>query len=196
MNPFTNMADSLSARGQQRPTFPRAAKPESAKPNKTQALRDYLREHGPATAVVLADEVGLDRVDLVSALLAKDLIRGSIERVGNEYRINAQYEGMVRAGQEDMARTLRRAGWTVTPPPTSDDKAGPYTETITWFDVVDGGPMPDAFTGVLLELEDSSEPVWAGCWDGERWCILECDPLHERVAAWAHLPFGQIGGAR
>lgn len=197
MNPFTQIADTLSARAQQRPAFPRAAKaPDAKKPNKTQAMRDYLRDHGPANAFTLADEVGLERSDLVSALLAKDLIRGSIERVGDLYRINTEYDATVRSGQEDMARTLRRAGWIVIPPNTGKDHQGPFTETITWFDVVEGGPMPDALTGVLLQLEESSEPVWAGCWDGERWCTLECDPLHERVAAWAHMPFGQEGGAR
>lgn len=195
MNPFTNMADTLSARGQQRPAFPRTAKPEGAKPNKTQALRDYLRDVGPATAVTLADEVGLERVDLVSALLAKDLIRGNIERVGNLYRINAEYEGMVRAGQEDMARTLRRAGWTVTPPPAGDDKAGPFTETITW-NGVGFGQRPDAYTTVLMQLEDNAEPVWPGFWDGHRWCDTQCEPIEGRVTAWAHLPAGREGGAQ
>ena len=80
MNPFTNMNDALTARGTQRGARPRGLIKAGGKPNKTLALRDYLRDTGPATAVVLADEVGLDRVDLVSALLGKDLILGRVYR--------------------------------------------------------------------------------------------------------------------
>jgi hypothetical protein len=197
MNPFTNMTDALTARGAQRGSFPRVPiKASGKKPNKTQALRDYLRDTGPATAVVLADEVGLERVDLVSALLGKDLILGRVYREGIVYHFNHQYADTVRANEEDMARRLRLAGWTATPPTTGQDSQGPFTESITWFDVVQGGPMPDAFTCVLLELEDSAEPVWAGCWDGERWCDTYSDPIHDRVSAWAHMPFGQKGGAQ
>lgn len=198
MNPFTQIADTLSARAQQRPAFPRAAKaPDAKKPSKTQAMRDYLRDHGPANAFTLADEVGLERSDLVSALLAKDLISGSIERVGDLYRINTEYDAMVRAGQEDMARTLRRAGWTVTPPTKpADHQSGPFTEAITWFDVTADGPMPDAFETVLCELEDNPEPVWAGCWDGDSWCDAECVPFTGLVTAWARMPGGRNGGAR
>ena len=56
--------------------------------------------------------------------------------------------------------------------------------------------IPDAFATVILELEDSDEPVWAGCWDGERWCDTFGDPLKDRVSAWAHMPAGQKGGAQ
>lgn len=195
MNPFTQIADTLSARRTKR-AEPQTGTTTGAKTNKTMALRDYLRDIGPATAVTLADEVGLDRVDLVSALLAKDLLRGRIERVGAEYRFNHQYDDMVRAGQQDMAQTLRRAGWTVTPPATSDAKDGPFTETITWFDVTADGPMPDAFETVLCELEDNAEPVWAGCWDGDSWCDSDCVPFPGLVTAWARMPGGRKGGAK
>ena len=194
MNPFTQIAGVLTAKGQaRRAPWPAATEP-APKSNKTQAMRDYLQNVGPATAVVLADEVGLDRADLVSALLAKDMLRGRIERVGAEYRFNHQYAAVVRAGEEDMARTLRRAGWTVTPPSTGEDQQGPFTETITWRGV-GFGERPDAFTIVLLELEESAEPVWPGCWDGLRWCDTQCDPIEGLVTAWAHLPIGREGGA-
>lgn len=194
MNPFTQIAGVLTAKGQARQTRWPGATEQATKPNKTQAMRDYLQNVGPATAVVLADVAGLERVDLVSALLAKDLLRGRIERVGAEYRFNHQYAATVRAGEEDMACTLRRAGWTVTPPPTADEKAGPFTETITWRGV-EFGQRPDAFTIVLLELEDNAEPVWPGCWDGLRWCDPNCDPIEGLVTAWAHLPLGHERGA-
>lgn len=194
MNPFTQIANTLSARSPKRSERPHSTT-TCAKPNKTMALRDYLRDIGPATAVTLADEVGLDRVDLVSALLAKDLLRGRIERVGNEYRFNHQYDDAVRSGEQDMARTLRRAGWTVTPPSTGDAQYGPATETITWVEMSTGAPMPDAFELVLCELQDSPEPVWAGCWDGAQWCDAFGDPTSDTVIAWARMPAGRKGGA-
>jgi hypothetical protein len=190
MNAFTSITHTLT----QRPK--RTARPQGptdAKPNKTKAMRDHLQNAGPATAEELAEVAGLDRIDLVSALLGKDLLRGLVHRQGGQYHFNHQYASSQRAGDEDMARRLRLNGWAVTPPATSRERQGPHTETITWVEVIPGCAMPEPFEDVLIDMEDGHGGVWAGYWGGDSWCGTSGERVELTVCAWACFPVGQKG---
>lgn len=107
-----------------KPSSHSGSQPQSVKSSRAQSLRDHLRDVGPATAVELADMLGLGSASLISDLLAKDLILGRIIRDGALYCFNAQYAAVVRAREEDLAHRLRLGGWTVTPPDASEASAG------------------------------------------------------------------------
>lgn len=46
--------------------------------------------------------------------------------------------------------------------------------------------LPDSDTTVVINVSDSSEPVWLGFYDGECWRNVEGFPV--TVAAWAEMP--------
>lgn len=191
MNAFTSITHTLTTRPKR---ATRALGATDAKPNKTQAMREHLRNEGPATPEALAEVAGLDRTDLVSALLGKDLLRGLVHRQGGQYHFNHQYADSQRAGDEDMARRLRLSGWTITPPATGRKHQGPRTETITWVDIEAGCAMPEPFEDVLIDIEDGHGGVWAGYWGGDSWCGTSGERVELTVRAWACFPVGQKGG--
>lgn len=65
-----------------------------------------------------------------------------------------------------------------------------FTETITWHEIREGGPMPDSDTTVMVRLDTAvhDEPSWLGYHDGERWITV--DGGVASVTAWAYMPEG------
>lgn len=71
---------------------------------KTERMRQYLREHGPATSATLAMEADVPTCALVGALLKGDLARGSVAREGGRYAWNPEWDDQVAAELRDALR--------------------------------------------------------------------------------------------
>jgi hypothetical protein len=117
MDPMQNMAATLL-----KPAWPQVAPPRKPKAHgpgeasKTERLRAYLRDVGPATAVVLALEADLASTALVGALLKQDIQRGAVEFRASRYCWVQQFDWEVQADLKAAARLLRRHGWRVQRP--------------------------------------------------------------------------------
>jgi len=86
----------------------------SQKPDtKTERLRTYLRKYGRATAADLAIEADLDNTGLVWALLKGDIAKGSVERDGQHYTWNEDYDDQDHQELKAALRKVRAAGYTV-----------------------------------------------------------------------------------
>lgn len=66
-----------------------------------------------------------------------------------------------------------------------------FTEEILWHDVADQRPDADA-TVLVRTLDPSSDPVWLGYLDGDRWRHADGWPLDD-VIFWADIPRGPEG---
>ncbi|MBS3998132.1 MAG: hypothetical protein KGZ67_12530 [Hydrogenophaga sp.] len=115
-NPFAHIAASLSGR----PAWPFAVATDSepADPglSKTERMRAYLRQHGPAVAATLADEADVPTSALVGALLKGDMARGSVYRRGHKYHWNPQFDVQLHEQIKQAAALLRRHGYRVEAP--------------------------------------------------------------------------------
>lgn len=111
MNPFEQITRTLTGRSPWPFAIPerRAAKSES----KTERMRNYLRQHGSASASTLADEADVPQTALVGALLKGDLARGSVVHRGNKYHWNHQFDRDHHQRLQEAARLLRANGFTV-----------------------------------------------------------------------------------
>lgn len=111
MNPFDQITATLCGR----PAWPFArqvaseARPES----KTERMRAWLREQGPANSATLADEADVPTRALVAALLKGDLARGSVFRRGELYHWNPQFDADLHQQLRDAKALLTRHGYEV-----------------------------------------------------------------------------------
>ena len=56
----------------------------------------------------------------------------------------------------------------------------------TWIACAD--EMPDDCTSVMTFSPDSSEPVWPGFHDEQRWIGLDSWPMNCLITHWQHFP--------
>lgn len=80
---------------------------------KTEQIRAFLRQHGPATAVDLANLVDLPNTGRVYALLKADIARGSVYRVGHFYHWNPQFDADLQQRLQAAVTLLRANGFSV-----------------------------------------------------------------------------------
>ena len=85
--------------------------------NKTERMRTYLRMHGRANAITLADEANLPKTALVSALLKADLKKGSVFIRGDQYHWNHQFDAELQQRLTEAASLLRANGYHLTSAP-------------------------------------------------------------------------------
>lgn len=116
MTPFDNIAATLAGRS---PWSFRVSTQNDPKPtSKTERMRNYLRQHGSASAATLADEADVPQTALVGALLKGDMARGSVFHRGNRYHWNHQFDADLHKQLSKAAALLRANGYTVTKPQT------------------------------------------------------------------------------
>lgn len=82
--------------------------------SKTERIRTYLREVGPAVSAVLAEEADVPSCALVGALLKGDLARGSVVKLGERYAWNPEWDQKTDAAIRQAKSLLKRHGYTVT----------------------------------------------------------------------------------
>lgn len=112
-NPFAYLVTSLKRPARTRRVHG-LAEPTERPPSKTEAMRQYLRQHGSATASTLALEAGLEgSTGNVMALLKADVAKGLIERRGTHYHWVVEFDEQEHRRISEAIRTLRRAGYTV-----------------------------------------------------------------------------------
>ena len=109
--PFGHIAATLSGRPAW--LFAKPEAPSEETTSKTERMREYLRQHGPATAEELAMEADVPCNSLVGALLKGDLHRVSVYRVGNRYHWNPQYDQALQERLKKAAALLRANGYQV-----------------------------------------------------------------------------------
>lgn len=114
MNAFQTMTTALTGRSPWSFAVPEraTAKPET----KTERMRNYLRQHGSASAATLADEADVPQTALVAALLKGDMARGSVFYRGKQYHWNHQFDAELHEQLSKAAALLRAHGYTVTKP--------------------------------------------------------------------------------
>ena len=83
---------------------------------KTDRLRAYLRDVGPATPVMLAQAADLNTTALVGALLKSDVRRGQVRLHAGKYFWAHDFDAAREAEIREAAALLRRAGWRVKRP--------------------------------------------------------------------------------
>jgi hypothetical protein len=111
MSPFDHIAATLGWRP--RWSFSIEAQPAEPAISKTERMREYLRQHGPTTAMDLAMEADVPSSALVGALLKGDLARGSVYKVGNRYHWCHQFDLELHKRLKDAAALLRAHGYMV-----------------------------------------------------------------------------------
>lgn len=80
---------------------------------KTNALVEYLRQHGPTAAAKLAKETGLPDSGRVTALLKARIQSGQVERSGKRWALNEDWDDLLASDLRDARIMLERAGYTV-----------------------------------------------------------------------------------
>lgn len=81
--------------------------------SKTERMRIYLREFGPATAANLAMEADVPSSALVGALLKADLAMGRVVRDGSRYAWNSEWDEQTNNDIRKAKALLMRHGFTV-----------------------------------------------------------------------------------
>lgn len=81
--------------------------------SKTERIRTYLREVGPANSATLAMEADVPSCALVGALLKGDLARGSVVRDGARYVWNNDWDSKAAEQIRQAKALLKRHGYTV-----------------------------------------------------------------------------------
>lgn len=113
MNGITHITQALSGSPWSLPQHRAADQQPEAIPTKTERMRRYLREHGPANSHTLAMEADLSSSGLVGALLKNDLHKGSIFKRGDRYVWNPEWDQKVQAEIREAKALLRRHGYEV-----------------------------------------------------------------------------------
>lgn len=109
---FSIMASALAR--PQWPTVSPVPRQNSKKAlNRTESIRQLLREQGPMRSFQIATAVDLGSPSLVSALLKADLKAGRVTRVDERYAWNHDHDEQLDAEIAAAVRLLRRHGYAV-----------------------------------------------------------------------------------
>lgn len=111
---FDHLIQQLTHRTQRRVERSEHAERVAAGMSKTERIRRYLRECGPANSATLAMEADVPQCALVGALLKGDLQRGSVLRQGTRYAWNHQWDIQAQEEISQAKALLRRHGYNVT----------------------------------------------------------------------------------
>lgn len=96
------------------PTVPPVARQNAEKAlNRTESIRQLLREQGPMRSSQIATAVDLDKISLVGALLKADIRRGRVTRVDEKYAWNHDHDEQLAAEIAAAVILLRRHGYAV-----------------------------------------------------------------------------------
>lgn len=114
MNPMQQIATTLAGRGPWLAAQPSEGAPKRV--NKTEAMRNYLRANGKATAPDLAMEADVEQTGLVGALLKTDLQRGRIFMRDGRYHWNPEHDERQAAEVRQAIALLKRQGYKVLKP--------------------------------------------------------------------------------
>lgn len=82
--------------------------------SKTERIRRYLRDVGPANSATLAMEADVPSCALVGALLKGDIARGSVVRDGARYVWNGDWDQHATKQIRQAKALLKRHGYIVT----------------------------------------------------------------------------------
>jgi hypothetical protein len=114
MSAMQHIANTLANRGPW--SMAQARQPDEPKPtSKTDKMRQYLREHGPANCHTLAMEGEVVSTSLVGSLLKGDLARGRIvfDPQRGLYEWNPAFDERLQADIDQAVALLKRHGWKV-----------------------------------------------------------------------------------
>lgn len=109
---FDHLIQQLTRRTRRQP--PCAERFEVTSLSKTERIRTYLREVGPAVSATLAIEADVPSCALVGALLKGDLARGSVVRDGARYVWNSDWDNQAAEEIRKAKALLKRHGYIVT----------------------------------------------------------------------------------
>jgi hypothetical protein len=113
-DPFSQITSALtSPRG---PWLPTPQPEEPKPPSKTDKMRQYLREHGPANCHTLAMESEVVSTSLVGSLLAGDIEKGRVFFKQGKYHWNPDFDERLQADIRSAIALLQRHGYKVRKP--------------------------------------------------------------------------------
>ena len=114
MNPFSQITNTLTGRSAWSMAKPVEAKEKPI--SKTERMRDYLRNEGPANCHTLAMEAEVLSTSLVGSLLAGDIEKGRVFFRQGKYHWNPEYDEALHQKLQEAIALLKRHGYQVKKP--------------------------------------------------------------------------------